>query len=661
MSPDVARSLFRGTVWRWLAGAVVLLVVVFLFAADARPQPPLVPADTAGREYVRVAPGIPLGAGPTVRAGVLNFDAAKGQGEIPVECMPQGFWKSKWTLGDAKYDRFEFDPAAGAHLTVVGEPNVPILVMEVDIPPDAEFAGVTLKPEVLKTLEDTTLAPNQKPLPIGPQKLISSRPTATVKAQLYASKTAYPGRLYGVVAPVYFGGRKIVILRTFPVQFFPAAKKVEVLRLSGVVRFKAKEVPKQETKRDVSKTWGKALAPPILNQADAERWPEYRRTIPAELKTQVDSIAAARGLALEQPLPCVIVTADSLRKPAERLATHRTAKGTPASVVGVKEIVGKVAGKDAPEKIRNFIRVMHTTRGTSWVILFGDVGRSETAETAEVPTRMVVDPDPYSGVDDGQIPCDFYYACLDGSWDGNNNGKYGEAADKPDLAPEVSVGRIPAGDPDGASAIVDAVIRYENSPPAFKGVLLAANDLGWGGQEVTFKKGSVVPLFENAGVSVAAQLYEREGDLSLATFSGVVNGGIDLVEYYGHGSPDSTQLMKAGQVQSGILPTPSYPLVFALSCSTARYDNQHSFAETWIDGIKASAYVGSTRVAYGSEGAGEGLETRFFKNHLKSRRAGDSLVLAKYGLFKDYGLDPYTLKTVLEFTLLGDPIMRRGG
>ena len=118
--------------------------------------------------------------------------------------------------------------------------------------------------------------------------------------------------------------------------------------------------------------------------------------------------------------------------------------------------------------------------------------------------------------------------------------------------------------------------------------------------------------------------------------------------------------LNAGQVGSEIQPTTYAPLVFALSCSTTRYDNQQCFAEAWIDGIKASVYAGSTRVAYGSEGGGEGLETRFIKNHLKSRQAGDALDYAKFQLFKDYGWDRTTLKTILEFTLLGDPVMKRG-
>jgi hypothetical protein len=103
--------------------------------------------------------------------------------------------------------------------------------------------------------------------------------------------------------------------------------------------------------------------------------------------------------------------------------------------------------------------------------------------------------------------------------------------------------------------------------------------------------------------------------------------------------------------------TPSWPVVFALSCSTSRYDNKECFGEAWLEELKASAYVGSTRVAYGSLSTGEGLDIRFLNYFRVLRRAGASLDIAKYSLFKSYGWDRFTLKTILEFTLFGDAYM----
>jgi len=659
-------SLVRRSADRLLTASVVLMVAqVLACGADLRAQ---VPEGPPKKEYVRLVPDVRLGALPSVRALPLTFDAKMGMGEIPLEIAPQGFWKSKLALDKDAYDLFEFNPATGAHLTVVGEPDVPVQVVEVDIPPNAEFAGVVFRQKLLKTVENVTLAPNQEPLPVQPQGPVLTKRTVTVNKAVYTREAAFPGKFFDVTGTVLFGGRKIVILKTFPVQFYPASKKVEFFELQGSLRFKAKEVPKQKAKRDVLGPEGHALELPPPTMADAEQWPEYQREIPEELRKQVESIDLLPKPPFGRGIPCVIITAELFFRPAMELASHRSAKGLPTVVVQVPQIEKAVAGKDPPDKIRNFIRVAHASPfRTQWIILFGDVVPRGSKKSVEVPTRMVVDPAPYLPIDDGWIPCDFYYACLDGTWDGNNNGKYGELQDQPDLAPEVCVGRIPTNDLDDAYRFVRAIIKYENGPPKPRGALLAASDLGWGCHELVFKQGTVLPLVQSLGVPTVQQLYQKTGNLSPATFAKAVNGGVDFIQYYGHGSPDSwwevvpppnKRFMDIGQVNSLLHPTPSFPLVFALSCSTSRYDRIECLAEAWVEGIKASGYVGSTRVAYGSGDSGEGLDTRFIGNYLKLQRAGCSLDYAKYQLFKDFGWQPLTLKTVLEFTLLGDPVMK---
>ncbi|MBN1422708.1 MAG: hypothetical protein JXP34_28285, partial [Planctomycetes bacterium] len=356
-------------------------------------------------------------------------------------------------------------------------------------------------------------------------------------------------------------------------------------------------------------------------------------------------------------LPSVIICADLFLAPAKDLASHRTKNKIPTIVVREKLIERCIPGVDAPDKIRNYIKILHRNFRTNWILLFGDVGTRSCGTFIDVPTRMAVDPVPYSGVDDGWIPCDYYYACLDGTWDGNNNRRYGEAADKPDLLPEVWVGRIPANDLDVAQSIVSAIIAYETKVPAAKGFLLAANDLGWGCHELTFKEKTYLPLAQACGTPSIKRLYQKWNNLSASTLAAAVNGGVDFIEYYGHGSPTSTQVMSAAQVGTLLKRTPSYPAVFALSCSTSRYDANECFGEAWVEGLKASAYIGSARVAYGSQSGGEGLDVRFIQAYRFSRSCGLSLAVAKAQLFTSFGYGADTLKTILEFTLLGDPVM----
>jgi len=616
-------------------------------------------AQEAEKEYVTIVPGVKVGALPRVTVAPLTFDVKAEAGEIPLVIEPAGFWKSIVTLRKVGYDLFEFEIEAPSYTFEVGEPNVPIKVIEVDIPPNAELEEVVLKPELLKTVENVTLVPNQEPLPVNQEELIFEKEKVTINAELYEEKAPYPGKFHELITTGYYGGRKIVILKTFPVQFYPAMKKVEFYRLTGAIRFKAKEIPKIRAKREVLGPEERAVELPVYNIADAETWKEYQREIGIELLREFEAmdfyrkISEARAVAI----PCVIICADLFLCPAKDLAAHHTRKGIGTYVVREKIIERSISGKDSPDKIRNFIRFLHTRYNTKWVILFGDVCK-DPCSVVTVPTRMAVDPIPYGGVDDGWIPCDYYYACLDGTWDANNNGKYGELADKPDLMPELCVGRIPTNNLDDAYRIVHSIMKYENNPPKKKGALLAANDLGWACHEITFKEQTILPLIKGCGFSPIHRLYQKWNNLTVSTFAKVVNNGIDFIQYYGHGSPTSTQLMSMTQVKNLLKTTPSMPVVFALSCSTSRYDCQECFGEAWIECTKSSGYVGSTRVAYGGLSTGEGLDIRFIKNYCKLKRTGCALDIAKYQLFRAYGWNAYTLKTILEFILFGDPVMR---
>jgi hypothetical protein len=175
---------------------------------------------------------------------------------------------------------------------------------------------------------------------------------------------------------------------------------------------------------------------------------------------------------------------------------------------------------------------------------------------------------------------------------------------------------------------------------------------------VTYKKGTILPLVKKCFSPKIVQLYEKSNNLTASTFSKTINNGVDFIEYYGHGSPSGTQVMTAGQVNAMIHSTRSFPVLFGLSCSTSRFDCKECFGEAWIEGMKASAYIGSVRVAYGGASSGEGLETRFIENYCKLSSTGWPATLAKYRLFKDFGWGTLTLKTILEFTLFGDPLMK---
>ncbi|MHA1343549.1 MAG: C25 family cysteine peptidase, partial [Promethearchaeota archaeon] len=147
---------------------------------------------------------------------------------------------------------------------------------------------------------------------------------------------------------------------------------------------------------------------------------------------------------------------------------------------GVKTLIlsnfSKYSGTDNPEKIRNMIKTYYDKENIRWVLLAGD------AEDALIPIRKVYNPDvivvggesEYSTWSDYYKPTDFYYADLSGTWDNDDDGKWGESSvynannkDEISWTPDVYVGRFPADDSNQLELMVNKTLKYEKNP--FKG------------------------------------------------------------------------------------------------------------------------------------------------------------------------------------------------
>ena len=129
------------------------------------------------------------------------------------------------------------------------------------------------------------------------------------------------------------------------------------------------------------------------------------------------------------------------------------------TAVTVEAIYTQYPGRDSAERVRNFIRDAYTNWGTAHVLLGGDVEKVPARYAFITITSRVPQESAY-------IPCDLYYADLDGDWDRDGDGKFGELADSCDMYPDVYVGRVPASNAAEVGVFVGKFLTYADHPDA---------------------------------------------------------------------------------------------------------------------------------------------------------------------------------------------------
>ncbi|HET9252397.1 MAG TPA: C25 family cysteine peptidase [Candidatus Eisenbacteria bacterium] len=310
------------------------------------------------------------------------------------------------------------------------------------------------------------------------------------------------------------------------------------------------------------------------------------------------------------PVACVIVAPDSLADVFQRLADHQTRIGQPTVVRGLSTVrVLDPRSNDLAQAVRSFLRSAYELWGTRSAVL--------AADHEQIPLRMVRVLVPTVEY----IPTDTYYADLDGTWDRNGNGIYGEVADSLDMVPDLVVGRLPATTRAEATAMVDKALRYMKNPPAgalTKGLLLAEVlfPSEWTPGELITTDGAVEAeslRVRIPGCAATERYYENHtvypgtAPLSKSAALSAISRGHNVVVHVGHGS--RSQISVGNEIVTGtelaaVSSGDSAALWVSSNCASAAADYD-CVAEKLVRKPNggALAYVGATRDAWASNSA----------------------------------------------------------
>jgi hypothetical protein len=404
----------------------------------------------------------------------------------------------------------------------VGAPSLPKAVIRVSIPPGARVTGVhVIESDKEELAGSYRIYPGQ---PSQPVSYKTDKKWIEPDREIYSRLTPVPGIMCEESHTGNMRGHTIAGIIIHPLQWTPGTGRLEfysrfVIRITYQGGNKGTTIP----------GWSDRVKALVVNPEDVDRWG-------ARL-----SFGSSSAL-LPDTADYVVITSSQFVSDFEPLVDWKTKKGVPAKTVTLDWIYSNFTGVDEAEKIRNFIKDAVVTWGTDWILLGGQCDWENGEEIVPRRDTWYMDFDVGHCPDEDTIPCDLYFSDLDGTWNDNSNGAWGESSDGVDFYADVFVGRAPIKTAQHVQTFVEKTLTYEKNPPSGylkrialpAGKLFAWHDGTWVQNEIA---NDIIPSNWNK-----IKLYETTGNLSTTTMTNTINSGIGLCHFVGHGNENAVYL-----------------------------------------------------------------------------------------------------------------------
>ncbi|MGA2671012.1 MAG: C25 family cysteine peptidase [Dehalococcoidia bacterium] len=478
--------------------------------------------------------------------------------------------------------------------------------------------------------------PGQKAVPLSYEGSVNVTPP---DREVYDSSAPFPGKLYSDDMIQTKAGCRILLVNLHPVEYIPEPGQlyyyenltVEVtLRAAATAQGGWRSVKHLAQDEDVVRE--------MVDNPDAIK--SYRAA-PSSFET----------LSLLDPADYeyVIITNEALEATPgpnnfQALRDEKISRGITATIVTTEWIYANYSGTrpdggvDNQTKIRNFIIDANGNWGTKYVLLGGDGdGADVGGESGDdiIPARG------FAADGDSDIAADMYYACLDGTFDYNANGIYGEPNDGPgggevDLFAEVYVGRAPVDSQAEVQNFVSKTLAYQSMPVTdenLRKVWMVGEYLGfggvadWGGNyKDEIKDGSSAHGYTTVGFEDSAYapgfdvstLYDRDypgHDWPASEIINIINDNVHLINHLGHANVGYVMKMVNSDVDN-LTNDELYFIGYSQGCYSGSFDNRDdSGYYTDYDCIAehlttqphgAVAFIANSRYGWGAGGSTDG-------------------------------------------------------
>ena len=519
----------------------------------------------------------------------------------------------------------------------VGNPLLPRKLVDIFLPSGMKVTKVEVEGLKSEPLEGRyNILPAQPPRPLirGEKfELIEGNP------KIYEDSMPYPLKRAEFAHQGYLGGIGVGQVFIYPLEYIPNEGRLIFHREITIrIHYKAGF---RSPKARLSPLFLENIKKRIINPEDLERVPFI--SFPSEYRE-------------------VIITQEKYRSGFQPLCDWHTKKGVRDTIVSLEDILLNFSGRDPQEKIRSFIQYAQENWGIEFVLLGGD--------TDVIPDRecYIFTTDQGFMPDEDTIPCDLYYSDLDGDWDGNGNGVFGEFTDDVDMYPDVFVGRAPVNNSDEVKAFVDKVLKYEREPDVsyLKKELLPAEILWtdplYTGEEVNNSIASLTP----PGFQIA-KLYEYTYEnLSANAVLDSLESGYNLIHQATHGNP------WALSCADGVINNPKADalenkdrigIYISIACLVGAMD-YNCIVEHFMNNSNGGtvAWIGNSRFGWGTPpgmGPSEALDLSFFNALFADSiyKIGMALATAKFLHIGEARWSGVARWCIYELNLFGEPEM----
>lgn len=344
------------------------------------------------------------------------------------------------------YDVVQFDDTYNTGVT--GEATLPYQMVSLLLPQNTDAQSVTVEYNDFVELEGIyELLPKQAARPLSStEQMVFAK-----NESFYSSESVYPETTYTKVSTQYLNGCSFAFAHFTPMRYIPATGKVSYAKSVTVT------VELTASKSDRSnKLW---MTPEI--QARVERLAQNPEAVTA-YKNRARTILPSYEI--------LVITPEQWVPYFDEYVSFYEARGLRTHVIALEYIVDNFDGRDDAERMRTYIAQEYENEGIMMVLLGGD--------SNVVPWRALYCE---ASSEQDNLPADMYFVCLDGTWDDNNNGIWGEIGED-DLFPELAVARLTFNNEIQFNNMMHKTLEYQANPVLgeFHTDVLGAEHLGDG-------------------------------------------------------------------------------------------------------------------------------------------------------------------------------------